>query len=263
MFVARRVVLATKIKVDAKTKEEADSWQSTPLLLDLSSVYNAKVLPKNEPTANGDAVNDVDLPQDDYVRGEILGFVEVTKKRFGLGRIDGAGGSDLVLGEQEVDEEHDEDTRKRDIIERNVLQTENIRLTTPIIPIRPVLTNLSVKYESRKSGVGSKLLQACEKAVTSEWNLREIVLEVEEDNERALRFYQKRGYKILFEDPTSRRYDATGLWLKQVRCKRYVMRKVLPTKNLVQDAAGEVQSSLTSFGLRALQKLKENVFSSA
>ena len=67
---------------------------------------------------------------------------------------------------------------------------------------RPVLTNLSVRYEARRSGVGSKLVQACETRVLSQWNLHEIILEVEDDNELARDFYKRRGYKVLFEDPT-------------------------------------------------------------
>lgn len=37
------------------------------------------------------------------------------------------------------------------------------------LKLRPVLTNLCVKKEGRKSGVGSALLEACEQAVTT-WN---------------------------------------------------------------------------------------------
>jgi hypothetical protein len=56
--------------------------------------------------------------------------------------------------------------------------------------------------------------------------MNEIILEVEDYNIQALEFYRKRGYDVLFSDPASRRYDVQGLWLRKVRCRRDVMRKV-------------------------------------
>ena len=123
--------------------------------------------------------------------------------------------------------------------------------------LRPALTNLSVRTEARGSGVGSELVAACEAAVTSPpplWNLREIVLEVEEDNVRAQQFYQQRGYKGLWTDPASRRYDTTGLWLQQVRCKRLVMRKDLSTSK----TASSVVEGTMNMGLQVLQRLRDN-----
>lgn len=191
MFVARRVVPAT-----------AKSARRTPLLLDLTRVHNF---------ANGGSGDG------DFVRAEIVGFVEVTQRPYGLGNDDEG---DTVL--------------------------------------RPVLTNLSVRKEARGSGVGSELVAACEKAVTSssEWNMREIVLEVEEDNVRAQQFYQNRGYKGICTDPASRRYDTTGLWLQQVRCKRLVMRKDLNTMS-GKSAASVVEGTM-NMGIQVLQRLRDN-----
>jgi ribosomal protein S18 acetylase RimI-like enzyme len=211
MFVARRVVPATD-----------DSFRRTPLILDLEQVVN---LPSSSSSSNS---ND----GGDYVRGQVLGFVEVTQRPYGLG--------ESKVG---FDEESKINLRKSSFYEK-----------------RPILTNLSVAYDARKSGLGSKLVDICELEVLSRWNMKEIILEVEDDNTNALRFYQKRGYKILFEDPASRQYDVSGLWLKQVRCNRQVMYKrlgglsVFPTQAL--DVAANVGLTVNQFGMRVLQRFK-------
>lgn len=200
MFVARRVVPAS-----------AESFKKTPLILDLEKVVNL-------PADNGGG---------DYVRGQVLGFVEVTQRPYGLG--------ESKIG---FDEESKINLRKSSFYDK-----------------RPILTNLSVAYDARKSGLGTKLVDICEQEVLRRWYMKEIILEVEDDNENALRFYQKRGYKILFADPASRQYDTSGLWLKQVRCSRQVMYKRLDSFWQVQDAAVEVRSTMNQFGMQMLQRL--------
>jgi ribosomal protein S18 acetylase RimI-like enzyme len=206
MFVARRVVPAS-----------ADSFRKTPLILDLEKVVNLPVAEK----IGGD-----------YVRGQVLGFVEVTQRPYGLG--------ESKVG---FDEESKINLRKSSFYEK-----------------RPILTNLSVSYDARKSGLGSKLVDMCEQEVLSRWNMKEIILEVEDDNENALRFYQKRGYKILFADPASRQYDTSGLWLKQVRCNRQVMYKKLDSFWQIPGATAAVGvgSTMNQFGMQMLQRLKRS-----
>lgn len=179
MFVARRVFTIPAYEA-----------LNTPSILDPTSIYNADCL---RGTTNGDTSGVA------FAYGEVLGFVEVTEKPFGLGA--------KYEGEQlrwSKGKGKGNDS------------------------LRPVLTNLSVKEDARKSGVGSKLVEACEDAVVS-WKppYREIVLQVEEDNPSAQRFYEKRGYKTLFADPASRRYDTSGLFLKNVRTTKICMRKGL------------------------------------
>ena len=202
MLVARRVVPVQE--------DDPTSWNSQPLILDFSNVYNWD---------NGK------LDQD-LVRGEILGFVEVTKKPYGLG--------------------------KYAVPDNDGAQMQQVTTT------RPFLTNLSVTYNARRSGVGSRLVERCEREVLRLWRKDEIVLEVEEDNDNALAFYRKRGYKLLFENPTSRKYDLSGLWLQQKRCKRFIMRKKI-TATHIPVSGVEVKSTLDK-GMEALLRLRDSVF---
>lgn len=196
MLVARRVVPA-----------ESGAALRAPLLLNLNGVVHAAQLPAAE----------------DYVRGPVMGFVEVTTRPYGLG--------------------------SEDVLDRHR------RFHTK----RPILTNLSVAYEARQSGVGSLLLERCEQEVLRRWNLPEIILEVEDDNENAISFYDKRGYKVLFEDPTARRFDLEGLWLRQVRCKRKVFRKEL--KQYTLSTNSKPIKEVQNFGIRVIQGIRDRVFS--
>jgi ribosomal protein S18 acetylase RimI-like enzyme len=163
MFIAYQVLEA-----------EASTALSRPLILDLNRVYN---LPSSRSS------------DQEYVRGGIFGFVEVTQRPYGVGR--------------QVD--HADETEA----------------------FRPVLTNLAVSSKARQSGIGSQLLEECERHIGRVWNLNEVVLEVEDYNTNALEFYGKRGYKVIFSDPASRRYDVNGLVLRKVRCTREILRKTL------------------------------------
>lgn len=200
--------------------------KTTPLLLDLSHAYNLQ----QDPAA-------------DYCRGEILGFVEVTQRPYSL-----AGTAETVGG---LDEETTRSTRIR-------------RWGSVSYTDRPVLTNLSVRYDARKSGVGSRLLDQCERQVLSRWNLQEIILEVEDDNRDALEFYAKRGYKVLFEDPASRKYDTNGLILRQLRCRRKILRKSLtsffyPGQKMMESAMSKPREANGSVFGMAWQRFKKSV----
>lgn len=131
-----------------------------------------------------------------YAIGEIIGYSEVSEKNFGLGG------------------NFDSDQRR-----------DNKRNERP----RPFLSNLSVIEDARRSGVGSRLLDACEECVR-DWNVpdyTEIVLQVEEDNLAAIQFYKRRGWEFVFADPTCRRYDTSVFFLKESRVTKYAMIKRL------------------------------------
>lgn len=181
---------------------------SQPLLMDdeLERAYNLNV------SSN----NDKSMDSSSYIRGDLLGFVEVTQRSYGLGN-----------------------------------SVEGISFFNSEFQKRPVLTNLAVLKDSRKYGIGSKLLDRCEEYVLDEWNMKEIILEVEDYNGKGLEFYQKRGYEVLFSDPASRRYDIQGFWLNKVRCRRDIMRKGLdpmPGTNLMKSADGILRKLRDSVG---------------
>lgn len=185
--------------------------RSKPLILDTeTTIYNANSLP---------------LENDDvcYVRGKLLGFVEITQRPYGIG-------SSTAKEEQQE-------------IYINADGTFDGDMNVDPRPLRPVLTNLAVSKDARQYGIGSKLLDACEHHVRKQWKLHEIILEVEDYNSLALKFYTKRGYHVLFSDPASRRYDVHGLWLRKIRCRREVMRKVFSG----MDTAGLMETGAMDF----------------
>ncbi|KAL3920007.1 MAG: hypothetical protein SGILL_003469 [Bacillariaceae sp.] len=168
--------------------------------------------------------NDDDNHDDDdecFVRGNLLGFVEITQRPYGIGK--------------------QNDAQNKEIFVNADGTSTNAEVSEPR-PLRPVLTNLAVRQDVRKYGIGSKLLDACERHVKRNWRLNEMILEVEDYNSQALEFYRKRGYDVLFSDPASRRYDVHGLWLRKVRCRRDIMRKVFHG-GAMDTAVGFVESS--------------------
>ena len=180
-----------------------------PLLMDdeLEKAYNL-----NSKSSSNKAI---DSPRC-YVRGDLVGFVEITQRSYGLGN-----------------------------------SVEGTSLFSSEFQKRPVLTNLAVLKESRKYGIGSKLLDRCEEHVLQEWNMKEVILEVEDYNGKGLEFYQKRGYEVLFSDPASRRYDIQGFWLNKVRCRRDIMRKGLettPATQLIKSADNLLRKFVDSVG---------------
>jgi len=186
-------------------------------------------------------------PNIDYVQGGVLGFVEVTLRPYGLGTAEtGNSNSNPTFL---YDNDQDSLAPKRTMVQT----------------LRPILTNLSVQYEARKSGVASRLMELCETHVYQTWRMSEIVLEVEDDNERALRFYDKRGYRVVQEDPTSRRYDTNGLVLRQLRCNRKIMRKTLYRNPVGQfgNKSNSDASAENAFGVgKALQRFRDSFFPS-
>lgn len=157
-----------------------------------------------------------------YAMGEIIGFCEVSEKNFGLGDTFDAG-------------------RRKDKIKKP----------------RPYLSNLSVVPNARQSGVGGALLDACEGAVRK-WNANhsEIVLQVEEDNQTAIQFYRRRGWEFVFADPTCRRYDTSGFFLRESRITKYAMIKRLDT---IGDR-GMTGEKSNEFGSSLIQKLRSSFF---
>lgn len=231
MFVARRVVLSTSTPIDSEQK------------VDISEVFNTKSLPKE--TADGA-----------YIRADVIGFVDISEKNFGL-----ASEFDLI-----DDYMNDIDEAENDIegIDNNIGESTPVRRkSTSIRPLRPVLTNLAVSEDCRGSNVGSKLVEACENAVLNLWDedfgKYEIILEVQKENEIAQRFYEKRGYEALFADPSTRRYDVSGFFLKTVRTTKICYRKDLRMKSTKQKGNGAKGNLDDFFGSNMFQMIRDTV----
>ena len=203
LFMARQVVPAA----------QAPSVRAKPLDVRKTKIYNAKYLDNSK--------------DDEFVLGDVLGFVEVTEKRFRLGEQYESTGT-FSEGDDE---------RLRDV--------------------RPFLSNLSVREDARKSGVGSALVDMCEDAI-QQWprQYSEIVLQVEDENKLARKFYEKRGYTALFADPACRRFDTNGLILRRVPTTKVAMRKLLGTRRRRKQSSSP---SNTPFFMDVVDNLKQLV----
>ena len=98
--------------------------------------------------------------------------------------------------------------------------------------MRPVITNLAVRADSRKLGLGRQLVQTVCDSIQSweDCDFKEVVLQVEEDNIGGIRFYERLGFETVFLDPACRRYDTNGLVLRQMPITKIAMRKELSTR---------------------------------
>jgi len=186
MMVARQVILSCQ-------QGQGQRQRKTPLILDVSNVY-----PKIT----------TDDREQDWIRGEIIGFCEVMER----GR-------------------------------------------RP-----PILTNLSVRADARDCRIGSKLVEACEDAVVVDFGDKEIFLEVESDNVKALQFYHRRGYQVVLEDPAARRFNTNGIWLTKESCTKISMKKDL-TKTMTRKEEGSSTKNSYYDIHKMLQSLRESVFS--
>jgi len=229
MFVARQIVPAAAAASATVTLAQAQAQG-----LSLQELAKVSTIGKNQ----GQVYNSNLLQEspEGYALGDILGFVDVTEKNFGLPNevTNGNGnGNDnesnrsstasTSTSDTDTDGSDDSDKGEEAFIRRKSRTS-----------LRPILTNLSVTPKARCSGVGSALVNACESVVMEplEWsrNYSDLVLEVEEENIGAQKFYERREYKALFSDPTSRRYDASGFILNNVRTTKICYRKDLTKK---------------------------------
>ena len=207
-------------------------------LVDL--IIARRVYPADSPQVNGNAVGDLGTicnpeylaapNENGYVTGEIIGYCEVSEKNFGLG------------GKFQTQQSSSPQPKRR-------------RGKSGEKP-RPYLSNLSVVEYARQSGVGSRLLDEGEDAVRG-WNAghTEIVLQVEEDNPTAIQFYKRRGYEFVFADPTCRRYDTSGIILRETRITKYAL-----IKRLDEGARGSEEDETSDDGSSLIQKLRGSFF---
>jgi len=93
---------------------------------------------------------------------------------------------------------------------------------------RPLIENLCVRQQYRRSGVGIALLQACEQAVQLWPGHDEIFSQVGEDGSPAYQLFLKCGYQFLFADPTCK--DMTlddAIFAKEIVVTKLMLKKFL------------------------------------
>jgi len=73
-------------------------------------------------------------------------------------------------------------------------------------PPRPYLSDLFVRENSRRMGIGRALVQLCENICFEEWNFKQIYLRVESFNTQAINFYENIGYS---KDPVQQSREKT------------------------------------------------------
>mmetsp|Transcript_26745 Transcript_26745/g.49189 ORF Transcript_26745/g.49189 Transcript_26745/m.49189 type:complete len:176 (+) Transcript_26745:367-894(+) len=132
-----------------------------------------------------------------------------------------ADNSDAIVGCCEVIEEQLDITMSPKITVSERERRKTARL-------RPVIENLCVKQEYRRSGVGIALAHACEEAVRLWPGHSEIFAQVEDENTRAYHLFRKCGYQFLFADPTCTEVVLeNALFAKEVKVTKRMMRKFL------------------------------------
>jgi len=214
-------------RADAKQKNQMFVARRVVVLSDAdNSSNNVSVSPNDVYNLDQLNVNRYKIDEVQLSAGEVLGFCEVTARPFGLGAADAV----LPDGKNKT---------------------------------RPIITNLAVRADARRSGLGKALVSAVEDDIRTCWDnaFDEVVLQVEEDNIGGQRFYEKLGFEALFADPSCRRYDTSGIFLQQVRTTKICMRKAIPlgSKNdRVNDVSGSFGRT-SFFGSNIIQSLRDAV----
>ncbi len=103
----------------------------------------------------------------------------------------------------------------------------------PVRDERPYLANLSVRPGARRQGIGRALVQACEELVQNSWGFDELILQVEDTNQQARKLYRELGYVDLYTDATGRKYELSGMSIKNVRINKVTLRKPLAPSTAV------------------------------
>lgn len=84
-------------------------------------------------------------------------------------------------------------------------------------PRRAMLQNLVVALKYRRLGIGALLVGECCSVVASEWGMKSLWLNVEDDNEAALKFYKKLGFVLEDDSDSSDSDDSIGFGSKMMR----------------------------------------------
>lgn len=89
------------------------------------------------------------------------------------------------------------------------------------------LSSFRIKPAFRDNGLGSRLLEICEKEVRTR-HMRDICLNCSEENNRARRFYEKHGFRIIRKDEGDWTYINDEGYVVTEHQTAYMMKKTLP-----------------------------------
>jgi len=108
----------------------------------------------------------------------------------------------------------------------NITRTERERRKTA--RYRPIIENLCVRQNYRRSGVGTALVHACEQAVKLWQGHDEIFVQIGDDNIQSYRLFLKCGYQFLFADPTCHKVTLDDIFFaREVTVTKSMLRKFL------------------------------------
>mmetsp|Transcript_21546 Transcript_21546/g.68561 ORF Transcript_21546/g.68561 Transcript_21546/m.68561 type:complete len:270 (-) Transcript_21546:50-859(-) len=94
---------------------------------------------------------------------------------------------------------------------------------------RPYVASLAVDRAYRRRGVARCLVGEAERVARS-WGHGEVLLEVSAQNEPALAFYRREGYRVVRSDVAgtgAEEVDTSGLWWSFYQMPKYILRKRL------------------------------------
>lgn len=83
------------------------------------------------------------------------------------------------------------------MVEMGLSQSTQVRTTRTTIGV------LAVSPKFQQQGIGTMLLEQCETVAATLWNKTTLCVQVEPDNEVALRFFERHGYTIMLQESSS------------------------------------------------------------
>ena len=92
---------------------------------------------------------------------------------------------------------------------------------------QPYVASLAVSHAHRRRGIAQQLMHAAEE-LAQEWGYNAVLLEVAQSNERALRFYRRRGYRMVHSDCVgtgATQVRVRAFWWELTSEQKFVMRR--------------------------------------
>ncbi|GMH59867.1 hypothetical protein TL16_g02918 [Triparma laevis f. inornata] len=175
------------------------------LLIANLSIKSLKRRTSKELQDRYDSINDYMFCSKDPTTGEVIGFVELRVRNFGIKETLNDGSLRFNSG----------------VYEYFPNSPPSSRLS---FTLTPVITNLIVNPKYRKTGLGSKLVKCCMMKAKS-LKFDTVALQVEKSNLRSIEWYEGLGFEKLYEDKSSRRVEVGVFGERSVRTTKVTMSK--------------------------------------